>query len=57
MHKAIIVVAAAVILMVTGVVLAKTRIQSAAPSSRVISTFELMSTAKDLPVAPQADAF
>jgi hypothetical protein len=50
--------AAAVILIVTGVVLVNGRNHNAAPSSpQTITTFELMSTAKDLPSAPQPDAF
>jgi hypothetical protein len=50
--------AAAVILIVTGVVLVNGRNHSAAPSSpQTITTFELMSNAKDLPAPPQPDAF
>jgi hypothetical protein len=57
MRKAII-VAAAIILIATGVVLVNARNHSAAPSSpQAITTFELMSKAKDLPVAPHPDAF
>ena len=59
MRKAIIVLAAAIILMVTATVLGKSRsTQSAAPSSpQALTTFELMSKSKNLPVAPHADAF
>jgi hypothetical protein len=50
--------AAAVILIVTGVVLVNGRNHGVAPSSpQTITTFELMSNAKDLPAAPQPDAF
>jgi hypothetical protein len=57
MRKAI-VVAAAIILIVTGVVLVNARNHSPAPSSpQAITTFELMSKAKDLPVDPHPDAF
>jgi hypothetical protein len=57
MRKAII-VAAAIILIATGVVLVNARNHSAAPSSpQAITTFELMSKAKDLPVAPHPAAF
>jgi hypothetical protein len=57
MRKAII-VAAAIILTVTGVVLVNTRNHSAAPSSpQAITTLELMSKAKDLPAALHPDAF
>jgi hypothetical protein len=57
MRKAI-VVAATIILMVTGIVLGKSTTQNSAPSSpQAITTFELMSRAKDLPVAPHPDAF
>jgi hypothetical protein len=50
--------AAAVILIVTGMVLVNGRNHNAAPSSpQMITTFELMSNAKDLPAAPQPDAF
>jgi uncharacterized protein YlxW (UPF0749 family) len=57
MRKAI-VVAAAVILIVAGVVLVNGRNHNAAPSSlQAITTFELMSKAKDLPAALQPEAF
>jgi hypothetical protein len=57
MRKAII-VAAAIILIVTGVVFVNSRNHSAAPSSpQAITTFDLMSKAKDLPAAPRPDAF
>jgi hypothetical protein len=58
MRKGIIVAAAAIVLMVTGIVFGKAKTQSAAApsSSQVTSAFELMSTAKELPVAPHADA-
>jgi hypothetical protein len=59
MRKATVVAAAAIVLMVTGIVWGKSRIQSAAaPSSpQMTSAFDLMSTAKDLPVAPHTEAF
>lgn len=53
-----IMVAAAIILIATGVVLVNSRNHSAAPSSpQSITTFELMSKARDLPAAPHPDAF
>jgi hypothetical protein len=57
MCKAII-VAAAIILMVIGVVLVNARNHSAGPSSpQATTTFELISKTKNLPVAPHPDAF
>jgi hypothetical protein len=56
MRKAII--AATIILMVTGVLLVNARNHNAVPSSpQAITTFDLMSKAKDLPAAPHPDAF
>jgi hypothetical protein len=59
MRKGIIVAAAAIVLIVTGIVLGKAKTQSAgAPSApHVTSAFELMSTAKELPATPHTDAF
>jgi hypothetical protein len=58
MRKGIVAAAAAIVLMVTGIVIGKATIQSAAaPSSpHVTSAFDLMSTAQELPVAPHPDA-
>jgi hypothetical protein len=58
MRNAIVIAAAAIILMVTGVVLSKSWTYSAAPSSpQAPTTFELMPNSMNLPVAPHADAF
>jgi hypothetical protein len=58
MNKAIVVAAAAIVLMVTGILFGKSRTESAAaPSSQHASAFDLMATAKGLPIAPHTDAF
>jgi len=51
-------VSAAIVLMVTGIVLSKAKTQSAAAPSapHVTSAFELMSTAKELQAAPHTEA-
>ncbi len=57
MRKAIVVVAAA-ILVLSGIALVTARTNSTVqPVSASMSTFDLMSNAKDLPVAPHPDAF
>jgi hypothetical protein len=57
MRKAIVLVAAVVIVL-SGIALVTARTNSAVqPVSASMSTFDLMSNAKDLPVAPHPDAF
>ena len=57
MRKAIVLVAAVVIVL-SGIALVTARTNSAVhPVSASMSMFDLMSNAKDLPVAPHPDAF
>jgi len=57
MRKAIVVVAA-VFMVLSGIAFVTARTNSAVqPASTSMSTFELMSNAKELPVAPNPDAF
>jgi hypothetical protein len=57
--RKVIVAAAAIVLMVTGIVLGEIKTQrAAAPTSpHVTSAFDSMSTAKNLPVALHIEAF
>jgi len=57
MRKAIVVVAAA-IMVLSGIALVTARTNSTVqPVSASMSAFDLMSNAKDIPVAPHPDAF